>query len=1526
YRFSEHVFELDPPLKRTQYRLDRVKLMRWVRTHRAPLFFKTDLYLHYILCKHLLKTHLYQPTHAITTEYGLKDKTLDRRLLSKCLSKASGMRRFRTFLVGTAGERGYEFWIDAERFRKATTDDKELSRELFREISAKYYKNGGVMELWDEWKPFSELKRRKRDVMLTAVSDAATDSSINNNNEILNTFTIVQGFILKSLQNYWVPRFLIRCKATWIKNREVQKDIVYQPDCCMVHVRNLSELTDTDEGANKQEMMSDNIKVARKTHLKSQSVNNLLSMFTSSSIRRSELAAMLKLEDTGETTTANKDQYDENEWNTSDGFPLPTISEEDISEETEPTTPPPPEADNACVEPVLTPKEKQEQQQKTEIVSKKSEVFHDDSQKECKSQMLDLVLFLLLNCNIRLFSVNAVEVDLKKQISKETVTNKKPDEIPTNIDETTQQVTESDEDKKQDTKDDDEEKRIDNEKFNQYHERFKKMAQRRRQSFATPELLARDSSSSSMRRLSWSSSGVASLRRISTGSFTTEKQEVIVTKTPVPPKKKKYKPQKRRQQAMSVEFRLGDFSMLMQSLTNESSAPTTTAEETTKPKAGKKGKKKPIGDPSLEDALKLGLPQLQADILALQKVKEDGPKKKKKTKTDEEPPNATKGGRRGSIKADSTKMAGRRRKVSSGRRVSGEMGPLTKANLARLEQIANKAMGKSCDNEDKLKLPEIKKPSIISIGTEQTVSQSECDPMVSSLPSLTNKSHLSAFHKVSVTEPCYVYWNLRSVVNKTEIVSVFDTIVSDRLAGGPFENFLRRNGQQQNINCLKFWQKSEDYLNTAIYQCDVSGHRVRYITAMHIKTVYLASSSSQCIQLGNDLMEKLAEYLTLDSYVADEFVRYVQGLVCEKLREVLQLFKKYDGEDFLNRTTRKKAARFWMKRSDQQQAASILPSSLTNHQQPPKKDDITDDKSGNATTSKTNADDDTGLSKALVPRRMIKSLERAKSLSAFAKNENEDSMADLSDPDSDSDDEGSLKPTKIKVIRKCKEEVKYIEEPEKIESKEETKAVEKIEIRRTQTGRIESKDMLKASGSTLETIKKNGKTLHRPLQPKSFSEILRDSSQLEFFKRFLAREKSDLPILFWQSVENMKNVCKDAKSRQSKTNQIVRKYFNKSTGYGSALQCSAEIIEDIPYLDKVTPQMIMSAQVCVAKSIEDNWFELYRDSFPEEEAETTGTESLLTIRMAPGQKSKALWGMFISNVASVRRGLMNPVLLNLFEKFVQKEVHKELEKQKQTGVQSKRMICNKVVIVDRIQNDLRFWAEVERYKQLTDNAARAASQGTYTIDDEEFVQLKARAIISCYIDSHVLPKLQINISQELADQILDTANSGLIERGLFHDAIVSIFAVVLYCWKKFCRERIAPSESATLTKPPKTKKRSKRSPLKFKNGQYKLKHITGTSVDDPPKITFNLQQGLELILPPKPKSAVNHDRYRNMMRQLYQSGEFDSGGTNDILLNVMQQSSQGMSAKQHRRFSQSINSIRQQLKFAQQFMPAGVPN
>ncbi len=83
-------------------------------------------------------------------------------------------------------------------------------------------------------------------------------------------------------------------------------------------------------------------------------------------------------------------------------------------------------------------------------------------------------------------------------------------------------------------------------------------------------------------------------------------------------------------------------------------------------------------------------------------------------------------------------------------------------------------------------------------------------------------------------------------------------------------------------------------------------------------------------------------------------------------------------------------------------------------------------------------------------------------------------------------------------------------------------------------------------------------------------------------------------------------------------------------------------------------------------------------------------------------------------------------------------------------------------------------------------------KGTHTPEDDILMHKKAHALVNCYIDSAVSPRVQINVPQELVGHILDSMSQGVITRGLFHEAALNIFSVLILYWKKFCLARFAP--------------------------------------------------------------------------------------------------------------------------------------
>lgn len=132
-----------------------------------------------------------------------------------------------------------------------------------------------------------------------------------------------------------------------------------------------------------------------------------------------------------------------------------------------------------------------------------------------------------------------------------------------------------------------------------------------------------------------------------------------------------------------------------------------------------------------------------------------------------------------------------------------------------------------------------------------------------------------------------------------------------------------------------------------------------------------------------------------------------------------------------------------------------------------------------------------------------------------------------------------------------------------------------------------------------------------------------------------------------------------------------------------------------------------------------------------------------------------LWGYFAHNVISFRRGLMNPTTAEEFKAYLKEEVVKGSSGsyKKVIGTKVRKWVESQgiedyilifqVVYVTKLLNDLSFWAEVERYKDLADIVNATRSSGYHTPEDDIMVHKKAHAIINCYIDSAVYPRVQV---------------------------------------------------------------------------------------------------------------------------------------------------------------------------------------
>jgi hypothetical protein len=133
-------------------------------------------------------------------------------------------------------------------------------------------------------------------------------------------------------------------------------------------------------------------------------------------------------------------------------------------------------------------------------------------------------------------------------------------------------------------------------------------------------------------------------------------------------------------------------------------------------------------------------------------------------------------------------------------------------------------------------------------------------------------------------------------------------------------------------------------------------------------------------------------------------------------------------------------------------------------------------------------------------------------------------------------------------------------------------------------------------------LRKNGNLIHRPtVRPKSLKEILKNAIHYEFFRRYLRCRKVDKMLVFWRSIEQMKNTH-NTKQRQLKAQHIMEKFFHDPEKSACELLCcNAPIIHEIPGLEVVTTSMLFSAQNTILHQIDVDWFGPYVETFPKAE-------------------------------------------------------------------------------------------------------------------------------------------------------------------------------------------------------------------------------------------------------------------------------------------------------------------------------------
>ncbi|XP_029958275.1 regulator of G-protein signaling 22 [Salarias fasciatus] len=280
--------------------------------------------------------------------------------------------------------------------------------------------------------------------------------------------------------------------------------------------------------------------------------------------------------------------------------------------------------------------------------------------------------------------------------------------------------------------------------------------------------------------------------------------------------------------------------------------------------------------------------------------------------------------------------------------------------------------------------------------------------------------------------------------------------------------------------------------------------------------------------------------------------------------------------------------------------------------------------------------------------------------------------------------------------------------------------------------------------------------------------LLRHRHEIGHFMSFLKRQEANIHLRCWLDLEQYRRTPRrDGEVRRERSRHICSRYLNTKYFFSPDSPATAEqqagILQMTGGLERLKSGCLSKSAVeeirdIVRTHIERTWLPLFLSSaeFTERQEHRAKVQAAdgrshhaLRRRRArrEGCKAEGLWMSSSKEILLFRRVLLNPVTCQLFQHFVSLKG-------------------------DFLENDVLFWLEVQRYKDLC-----------HSHSDETTIQHKISTIISCFISSSVPPALQIDIPPEQAQHILEKRHQ--LGPYIFREAQMSVFSELLKLWPEF---------------------------------------------------------------------------------------------------------------------------------------------
>ncbi|XP_008072595.1 regulator of G-protein signaling protein-like [Carlito syrichta] len=338
------------------------------------------------------------------------------------------------------------------------------------------------------------------------------------------------------------------------------------------------------------------------------------------------------------------------------------------------------------------------------------------------------------------------------------------------------------------------------------------------------------------------------------------------------------------------------------------------------------------------------------------------------------------------------------------------------------------------------------------------------------------------------------------------------------------------------------------------------------------------------------------------------------------------------------------------------------------------------------------------------------------------------------------------------------------------------------------------------------------------VRPRNLTEVLLNTQHLEFFRDFLRERKAESPLQFLIAVQKI-SIETNEKIYESLMENITKTFFLGKLPPEEMLQCDASIIKELTHMQHISTTSLLALQGHVMKSLEEKWFKDYQELFPPrpQEVETEvqiparKPSKIVTTYLQESQKRGWLKMIsFIKSFCKYRRFMLNPSKRQEFEDYLRLEMQSSKENLSpssntpgrsaplSTSTRSadqengdiilvkRRIFGHRMIIINFVINDLYFFSEMEKFNDLVSSAHMLQVNRAYSENDVILMRSKFNIILKLFLHSDIPPKLRVNIPESQKDAILAAVTEGHLDRNVFHGAVMAVFPIIIYFWKRFC--------------------------------------------------------------------------------------------------------------------------------------------